>query len=483
MDADWNDWLALRAPILLVAGALTVLGIEAFGRREIRRAASEVAGYLSVAAALAAVIAWIFGGSSGGPAFGGAAVLDPLAAFLTLAIVAATGLTLVLTGDSVTAKGMPQGEYSALVLLSAAGMTLLVQATELVTFFVAIEILSIGVYVLSGYFRRDPRSNEASIKYLVMGAFASGFLLYGLALLYGATGEVGFAEIGRKLDQSPALAALGFTLLGIGLAFKVGAVPFHMWIPDVYEGAPVTVTAFMSVTVKAAGFGGFLRLLLTAGAGQAGTWAHTLMALSLATMIAGNLAALWQQSVKRMLAYSSVAHTGYLLAAFSVLGHDGAAADAATGAAFYLFAYTFMTLGAFAFVMAAGRNGQDAERIEDYAGLARKRPWMAAAMTLFMVSLAGIPPTAGFLGKFLIFRAAIEADAVVLVVVGVLTSAVSAYYYLRVAVYMYMHPETGDEGTPAPSNVLMVVGVTAVFTVLLGVFPARILDLASRAIP
>jgi NADH-quinone oxidoreductase subunit N len=405
--------------------------------------------------------------------------LDPRALFLSLAILAATGLMIILSTDSLKDRSVPAGEYHGLVLFGASGMLLLVEAQELITFFIAIEILSLSVYILSGLFRKDARSNEAAVKYFVIGSFATGFLLYGMALLYGATGTLRIPEM--KLNGS--LGSLGLAILAIGLAFKVGAVPFHMWVADVYEGAPTCVTAFMSVAVKAAGFGAFVRVLLTVGEGSAESWRPILSGLALATMIVGNLMALWQRSVKRMLAYSSVAHTGYVLVALAAAGEPGGAKDAASAAVFYLFAYTFMTLGAFAFVIYAGKGGRDAEDLDDYAGLASRRPVAALAMTVFMVSLAGIPPAAGFFAKFLVFKAAMAAGDTTLVVVGVLTSAVSVYYYLRVAVYMYMHAPAAEplEEKPSP-NVGMVVLAAAAFTLYLGVLPGRFLEQSFRAV-
>jgi NADH-quinone oxidoreductase subunit N len=370
-------------------------------------------------------------------------------------------------------------------------MMVLVQALELITFFIALEVLSLALYALSGLMRRDPRSNEAAIKYFVMGAFASGFVLYGLALLYGATGSISIPQIGAQIAAGAAapraLVTTGIVLFAIGLAFKVGVVPFHQWVPDVYEGAPTSVTAFMSVAVKAAGFGALLRLLLTAGRPEAGTWGTLLWALAILTMVGGNLLAIGQTSVKRMLAYSSIAHTGYVLAGVTALRAPGGSTahlqEAGAAAMYYLFVYTFMTLGSFAFLVYAGRGDRDAEEIGDFAGLAKRKPWAALAMTVFMVALAGIPPTAGFFGKFLLFKAMMAAQEYTLVIVGVLSSAVSLYYYLRVVVYMYMKPE--GEGAAAPRlgfNAALVVFACALFTLALGLVPAKYLSLSYQSI-
>jgi NADH-quinone oxidoreductase subunit N len=489
-----DDWVTVLPALSLIGAALLVVALDAGAGGERRRGAGELAAYAGLLVALGVVIVRLWKGADLKPLTGfgqkaaPAVVLDNLSLFLSLAILAATGLTVVLSADVVRRRPLPHGEYHGLILLSAAGMILLVQSLDFVTFFVSLEILSLAVYALAGLFRRDPRSTEASVKYFVIGAFATGFLLYGMTLLYGATGALSLDRIGIALDAAPAerlpLATAGMALVVIGLCFKVGAAPFHAWVPDVYEGAPTSVTAFMSVAVKAAGFGAFLRVLLTAGFAERQAWGDLLFGVAIATMVLGNFLAVWQRSVKRMLAYSSIAHTGYVLVAVTALRQGTAGAkDAAAGAVFYLFVYTFMTLGAFAFVIYAGRGDRDAEDLEDYAGLARRKPWAALLMAVFMVSLAGLPPTAGFFGKFLIFKAAIAADEVWLVVIGVLTSAVSVYYYLRVVVAMYMRPdpEATEVATPAP-NAGWVVLAAAFFTVALGLVPGRFVSLAYQSV-
>jgi NADH-quinone oxidoreductase subunit N len=491
-----NDLASILPALALIAGAFLVVAAGTLVRPEKRQGISEFICYFALAFALATVFYQI---SSKGkmaemvglvPSFNGAVKLDDLALFVTLTVIAATGLAVVLSADAMKGQEAAHGEYYGLLLLSASGMMLLAEALDLITFFIALEILSLALYALTGLYRRDARSNEASIKYFVMGAFASGFVLYGMALLYGATGTLSIPEIGRVLAReahAPSLVAPGFLLLTIGLAFKVGAVPFHQWVPDVYEGAPTAVTAFMSVAVKAAGFGAVVRVLLTAGATEAATWGPVIWAISIATLVIGNLLAIGQSNVKRMLAYSSIAHTGYILAGLTALRQTGATMPALreTGAAamYYLFVYTFMTLGAFAFLIYAGRGDKDAEDIGDFAGLAKRKPWAALAMTVFMVSLAGIPPTAGFFGKFLLFKAMIQAEEYPLVVIGVLSSAVSLYYYLRVVVYMYMKPEPEGSETPRLGfNSALVVFACAAFTIALGVLPSRYLQLSHQAI-
>jgi NADH-quinone oxidoreductase subunit N len=482
------DVLSILPALSLIVGAFAAVAAGSFARPERRHALAESLSYAALGGALVAVILRLFKGGEPLSGFGHAVRLDELALFLSLAVIAAAGLTVVLSADYARERSLPYGEYYGLLLLAGAGMMLLVQSVDLITFFVSVEVLSLALYALAGLLRKDPRSNEASIKYFVMGAFASGFLLYGMALLYGATGSLSIDVIGHSLRDGVAvrsLAATGLVLVVIGLAFKVGAVPFHQWVPDVYEGSPTAVTAFMSVSVKAAAFGGALRLLLSARP-EAETWGGLCWALSLATMAGGNLLALGQKSVKRMLAYSSVAHTGYVLMALAVARSPeaaGPAREAASAAVFYLFVYTFMTLGAFAFLVYAGRPGRDAESYEDLDGLAKRSPWAAAAMTVFMVSLAGVPPTAGFFGKFLIFKAAVSAQEFALVIVGVLGSAVSMVYYLRVIVAMFMKPGREDSPGPRPAfNAGLVVFAAAAFTLLLGIVPGRYLGLSSAAV-
>ena len=489
-----SELMSILPALALIVGAFAVVAVGTAVRPEKRQGLSEFICYAVLTIALATAFSPIARHqgteSVAVEGFNRAVRLDELALFMTLAVIAATGLTVVLSADAMKGLEAAHGEYYGLVLLAGAGMMLLVEAQELITFFISLEILSLALYALSGLLRRDTRSNEAAIKYFVMGAFASGFVLYGMALLYGATGSLLLPEIGERLrssspDQPESLVTTGIVLLTIGLAFKVGAVPFHQWVPDVYEGAPTSVTAFMSVSVKAAGFGALLRILLTAAHSEVASWGPIFWGLAVATMVVANLLAVVQQNVKRMLAYSSVAHTGYVLAGLASLQRSGGVSLTQTGAAaiYYLFVYTFMTLGAFAFLIYAGRGDKDAEDIGDFAGLAKRKPWSAMAMTVFMLSLGGIPPTAGFFGKFLLFKAMVEAGEYPLVIVGVLSSAVSLYYYLRVVVYMYMKPEPQGAETPRFGfNAGLVVVACAVFTLALGLLPAHYLTLSYQSI-
>jgi len=404
---------------------------------------------------------------------------DRYALFFTLVICAGSLLTLLMSIDFLRDHALPAGEYYALVLLSTCGMIFLASANDLIVVFLALEIMSVAVYVLAGLARREVRSTEAALKYFLLGAFATGFLLYGIAFFYGATGSTRLDLIAQAIarDGLRPFTALGIALVLVGFGFKVALIPFHVWMPDVYEGAPTAVTAFMAVAVKAAAFAAFARVFVAALSGVAPTWSGLLALLAALTMTVGNVTAVLQRSVKRMLAYSSIAHAGYALVGLVVATRDGGAA-----LCFYLAVYAFMTLGAFAVVIALGRRGEPNEDLADWAGVGFRHPVLGLSMVVFMLSLAGIPPTAGFVGKFYLFSAAIDAGWTSLAVIGVLNSVVSVYYYLGVLVAMYM-----AEGTRAivpPSSrpyLLATILVTVAATIVIGVLPAEPMRLAERA--
>jgi NADH-quinone oxidoreductase subunit N len=347
--------------------------------------------------------------------------------------------------------------------------------------FVALEIMSVALYGLAGIDRARRESQESALKYFITGSFASAFFLYGIALVYGVTGSTSIERVTRALGvmgpQALPLAVLGAAMLLVGFGFKVASVPFHMWTPDVYEGAPTTVTAFMSAGVKAAAFGALLRVFDTGLVSLASLWQPLVAALAIVTMLVGNLAALAQTSLKRLLAYSSIAHAGYLMSA--LVARPVLASEAIL---FYLVAYAAVNLGAFGVIAALARDGREPATVADLAGLSERRPALAAALTVFLVSLTGIPVTAGFVGKFYLFGAAVSSGWVVLALVGVLTSVVSAYYYLRVVVAMYMEPPLGEDdfaAVPAPAVLALV--LSAGVTLLFGLWPAPVLTLARLA--
>ena len=412
--------------------------------------------------------------------------LDGFSALVTALIGLAALLSCLLSMHYLDELRINHGEFYALILLSTSGMMLMVAAVDMLPVFLGLELMSIPIYVLAGFDRRRLRSNESAMKYFLIGSFASAILLYGVALLYGVSGSTSFAAIRAAFDPANPLAVAGLAFVVVGFAFKISSVPFHQWTPDVYEGAPSAVTAFMSVTVKLAAFAAFLRVLALSFEPQGDLFANVLWVLAAATVVVGNVMAVIQENIKRLLAYSSIAHAGYLL-----IGFVPGTAAGYSAVVFYLIAYLFMNLGAFGVVVALANRGQDCERMSSLAGLAQRRPGLAALMTLFMVALAGIPGTAGFVGKFLIFSAAVDAGHVWLAILGVLMSVVSVYYYLRVPVLMYMHDPA--EETPRvglDSGEILVLATCALGVVYLGLFPngdpvladAHVLDWARHSV-
>jgi NADH-quinone oxidoreductase subunit N len=409
--------------------------------------------------------------------------LDNFAFYFYLIIILGTALTILLSPHYLEEFGKNLGEYYALVLFAAVGMLLMAASAHFIMIFLGLEIMSIAVYVLAGLFREDPRSNEAALKYLVLGAFASGFLLFGMAMLYGAAGGTLYLnELATKLSNFAALTKpltlLGLALIIVGFGFKVASVPFHMWTPDVYEGAPTNVTAFMAVGVKAAAFAAFARVMFVVFPDFTVQWNMVLWVLAVATMTLGNVVAIAQTNIKRMLAYSSIAHAGYLLVALVAFNQLGA-----VSLLYYLLAYTLMNIGAFAVVILVGRKKDSYLNIYDYAGLGFQYPALAATMTIFMFALAGIPPTAGFVGKFYIFAAAIQSGYIWLAIIGVMNSLVSVYYYLRITVLMYMRPAEADLGPiPFTYGLTATLVFTAVATLAIGIFPGFFYDMAVNSV-
>lgn len=394
--------------------------------------------------------------------------LDRFSSYAIALVAVASLLSVWLSLQYLAELEINHGEYYALLLLATAGMMLLVSATDLLALFLGLELMSLPIYVLAGFDRRNLRSNESSLKYFLVGSFASGLLLYGIALVYGTTGSLDFAQVRAAFPPANPLALIGLGLLIVGFAFKVSSVPFHQWTPDVYEGAPAAVTAYMSITVKTAAFAALLRLLVEGFGDLVPRLNDLFWALAIATIVVGNVMATIQNNLKRLLAYSSVAHAGYLL-----MGFAAGTVEAYTAVLFYLLGYLFMNLGAFAVLVALTTGGRDCEELDDLAGLARSRPGLAALLTLFAVSLAGIPGTVGFTAKFFLFKAAIDAGLVGLTIVAVLGSLVSVYYYLRLPVAMYMRePGAATLRARTATLELLVLAVCAVAVVALGLFPS-----------
>jgi NADH-quinone oxidoreductase subunit N len=470
----------IPAALVALTGLVTLLA-QAFTPKG-QRAPSAALSLAGLSGALASV--WLLGQEpTRGAVLAGALTADGFSLFLQAVILAVAIVTVLLTPGYLGANGIERGEHYALLLFSVVGMLGLVSSLELVSMFVALEIMSVALYGLAGIDRARRDSQEAALKYFITGSFASAFFLYGVALVYGVTGSTSIERVTRALGvmgpQALPLAVLGTAMLLVGFGFKIASVPFHMWTPDVYEGAPTTVTAFMSAGVKAAAFGALLRVFDGGLTSLASHWQPLVAALAIVTMLLGNLAALAQTSLKRLLAYSSIAHAGYLMTA--LVARPALASEAIL---FYLVAYAAVNLGAFGVIAALARDGREPSTVADLAGLAERRPALAAALTVFLVSLTGIPVTAGFVGKFNLFAAAISAGkiGIVLAIVGMLTSVVSAYYYLRVVVAMYMEPPLGEDNFAAvPAAAVLALVLSAGVTLLFGLWPTPVLTLARLA--
>jgi NADH-quinone oxidoreductase subunit N len=440
------------------------------------RTSQKSLGSLALIGAAAAMAATLYQSSYPGLGFWGMVKVDSFSIFFHLVVTAITAVVILTSYEYMEVQRLRAGEYYGLILLGAVGMCLMSSAVELVLIFIALEISSISTYVLAGFRRRAAISSEASLKYFLLGSFATAFFLYGVALMFGATGSTSIATIALAMRSTPIplLAFAGIALMFVGLGFKVAAAPFHVWTPDVYEGAPAPVVGFMSTAPKAAVFAVLLRIMFEAHApGRLGLiWVVAALSMTL-----GNVGALVQQNVKRLLAYSSIAHAGYLLVAFAALPGNGIPA-----AMFYTASYAAMNVGAFAVVSHFAGTGERRVTLADYAGLGRRSPLLAAALTVFLLSLIGIPMTSGFFAKFYVFSAALQANLVGLTIVGVLNSAVGAYYYLRIIVMMYMR-EAQDDTPVAPASAALgtALAISAAATLYLGILPGRVLEYASRS--
>ncbi len=404
-----------------------------------------------------------------GTAFGGMYVRDALTLVLQATALFATLLVLWLSGDYPRRMHLESGEYYALFLAAALGAMLMAASGDLLMIFLGLETLSIPLYVLAAFAREKIRSQEAGMKYFLLGAFSTAFFLYGLALIYGAVGSTNLGRLAERAATAPLMLLVGVGLVTIGLGFKAAVVPFHAWAPDVYEGAPLSVTAYMSVIAKVGAFAALLRVFSVALAAQASQWSTVLAAIAVLTMALGNIAALLQTNVKRLLAYSSISHAGFIL-----VGVVAASRAGATSVVFYLLAYMFTNLGAFGVILMLRRHGEEADEITDLTGLVVRSPALAAAMALFMVSLAGLPPTAGFIAKFYVFTAVLDAGQVGVAIVGVVSTVISVYYYLRVAYAMFIG-QPKDEVTIAGGRWATTALVAAALGVLvLGVLPTPV---------
>jgi len=464
-------------PEMILAGVATLtMVLEPLTPARRKRAL----GRLCLAGLIVALVAAIAGHSNPGPAFSGMLQVDGFATFFRVLVIVAGMLVVLCSSSYLQRENAESGEYYALLLFSVAGQSIMVSATELIVLFIGLEISSISSYVLAGFLRREKLANEAAAKYFLLGSFATAFLLYGIALIYGATGSTNLNAI-RQVLANPETAPLGMlagtaaALMFVGFAFKVSAAPFQVWAPDVYQGAPAPVTAFLAAGPKAAAFAIFLRVFLTALGPISNRWEGIVWTSALLTMIVGNFAALAQTNLKRLLAYSSIAHAGYVMVAFTA--HSAAGTKAAM---FYLAVYVFMNIGAFALVAYFGRKGERYVHVDDLAGLGVRQPVTAALFAVLLLSLIGVPPTGGFFGKFYIFKAALEAHLGWLTVLGLLNTAVAAYYYLRILVVMYMKEpgESTADLPPLAPGTRTVLWTCAAATLLLGIFPSVVLQFA-----
>jgi NADH-quinone oxidoreductase subunit N len=511
LSADVNFAIILPELIVGVVGVLVML-LDAFARPSQRWLTGGVSLAGLALAAAASIWMWVSWSNAGSPltskgTFNGMIVLDQLRLSFTLIILFVSALTILISMVWMEGERLPAGEFHALLLFATSGMMLMASGGDLVIIFLGLEILSIATYVMAGFRRSDLRSNESSLKYFILGSFSSAFLLYGIALTYGATatatqpGTTNIAEIASRLDGSlyPSLLIAGAAMMLVGFGFKIATAPFHVWTPDVYEGAPTPVTAFMAAGPKAAGFASFLRVFIfgfpfvaltettTKSWAVHSAWLYTLIVLAILTMSLGNIVAIVQNNVKRMLAYSSIAHAGYALVGFIAAGASSnldQRNSALAAVAFYLLTYAVMNLGAFAIVTIIARGNDRRTEVEDYNGIGFRAPVLAFTLSLFLLSLLGMPLTAGFMGKIFVFSAAINAGFATdnsiyyaLVVVGVLNTAVSAYYYLRLIIVMFFRERTTAWNAPrVPASITVALIITVLGVFYLGLFPGRVLN-------
>lgn len=499
LPPDVNFGLILPELIVCGVGVLVML-IDAFARPSQRWVTGGVSLAGFFAAGVACVWMWMNLTGTSARGFNDMIVLDELRLSFTFIFLLVSGLTVLISMVWMENEKLPAGEFHSLLLFATAGMMLMASGNDLVIIFLGLEILSIATYVLAGFRRTDLRSNESSLKYFILGSFSSAFLLYGIALVYGATatrtglpGTTNITLIADRLGDAryPELLLAGAAMMLVGFGFKIATAPFHVWTPDVYEGAPTPVTAFMAAGPKAAGFAAFLRVFIfgfpfvaaagTSLAAQPNTvWVKTMVVLAMITMSIGNIVAIVQNNVKRMLAYSSIAHAGYALVGFVAAGATRDTADrngALASVAFYMLTYAVMTLGAFAIVTLIARNNDRRTEVEDYNGIGFRAPALAFTLSLFLLSLLGLPLTAGFMGKVMVFRAALNEGFYALVVVAVLNTALSAYYYLRLIIVMFFRERATEWSPPrVPVSAALAIIITAIGVFYLGLFPNKVID-------
>ena len=491
-DPGINFGLIMPELLICIVAVLVML-VDAFARPTQRWITGGLALAGLLAAGVSTISMWMSYGTGTASLnnFNGMIVLDELRLSFTLIFLFVSILTVLISMIWVENERLPAGEFHSLLLFATAGMMLMASGNDLVIIFLGLEILSIATYVMCGFRRTDLRSNESSLKYFILGSFSSAFLLYGIALVYGGTGTTNISQIGAIMTSGvdaryPALLYAGAAMMIVGFGFKIATAPFHIWTPDVYEGAPTPVTAFMAAGPKAAGFASFLRVFIfgfpfvaAAGTSVNSVWVGALSLMAILTMSVGNIVAIVQNNVKRMLAYSSIAHAGYALVGFVAAGATtGAERDTALASvAFYMLTYAVMNLGAFAIVTLIARNNDRRTEVEDYNGIGFRAPALAFTLSLFLLSLLGLPLTAGFMGKVMVFNAALKAGFYVLVIIAVLNTAISAYYYLRLIIVMFFRERSSEWASPhVPVSLVLAIVIAVAGVFYLGLFPNKVID-------
>jgi NADH-quinone oxidoreductase subunit N len=472
MNFSYPNLGPVTPEIFMTALALILLITDLFAKKKGLLAALSIIGVTGVALSMI---------GSSGTTFGGMFISDGYSSFFKLIFLITVVLAVLISVKYISIERVNFGEYYSLILLSTLGMMIMASAADLIVLYLGLELMALSTYILAGFIRHDIKSNEAALKYFLLGAFSSAFLLYGISLIYGLTGTTDIYAIASYISEkgligNPALS-LSMALFAVAFGFKIAAAPFHMWAPDAYEGAPTSITAFMSVGPKAAGFAVLGRVFMIAFASIKIEWAMVLIPLSILSMGIGNIVALAQTNIKRMLAYSSIAHAGYALLGIIVANNEGLASTMT-----YLMIYAFMNMGAFAVVIMLRTEGFKGDNITDYEGLSKTHPFLAALMLIFMFSLTGIPPTAGFIGKLYVFMSAINAGYTWLVLVAVVFSVISAYFYLRIIMYMYMKEPKIEVATSQSGTLVAALGVTTVAVLVIGMFPSFLVKLAKAAL-
>ena len=472
-----NDVILILPELVLFIGAMGLLMVGAFSNGDATRTVDFGAIAILVLASLAVTA---YAGDATAYAFNGAFVMDNFAVLMKVLTFLATALAIIMSQSYLRREKLARFEYSVLLLLAATGMGMMISANDLISLYLGIELQSLALYVVASIKRDSLRSTEAGLKYFVLGALSSGMLLYGASLVYGFSGSTNFAEIAAAFQPVegvlPMGQVLGLVFLLAGLAFKISAVPFHMWTPDVYEGAPTPVTAFFAAAPKLAGMAIFLRIMMTGFGDALVAWQQIIILIAMASMVLGAFAAIGQLNIKRLMAYSSIGHMGFALVGFAAVSPTGV-----SSVILYMALYAVMTIGTFACILSMRRDSGMVEKIDDLAGLSQTNPYMAACLAVLMFSLAGIPPMAGFFGKLFVFRAAIDAGLYSLSIIGVLASVVGAYYYLRIVKIMYLDAPAEEHIEPMPRELSLLTGVMAAFTLLFFIYPAPLVELADTA--